>query len=243
MYKALLRFDYKKTSSANVLFSVKRLKIFFPVFLYSVSFRLHRTFSTFGIWNRPLYFMKQQVSLSSSRSVNDRKLFPFHLLCVCSVAILKSNTHLSLISPLSLSGIKPIYFQWEEGYLLCFASFFSLQQWFQWDQFVHITSVPTFLVMQFCCDGSVAGQSFSPPGANTPELILFWVSTSCHKSLMDCKAWALRDFLGSSLHRWQTVWCNGEGFAQKHHMFIQCMYCWALKSQFSWNTCIHLVMK
>lgn len=47
--------------------------------------------------------MSQQVSIASSESPNDTKLFPIHLLRVCSVAILKSDTHLSLISLLSLS--------------------------------------------------------------------------------------------------------------------------------------------
>lgn len=46
--------------------------------------------------------------------------------------------------PLSFWGIKLVYFQRAEAYLASIAFFFSLQQWFHWDQFVHITSLPFF---------------------------------------------------------------------------------------------------
>lgn len=99
-----------------ILFSIDTRYFHFH-FLHSFVLYFDQTYSTFGNWRCPLHLMNQQVSIASSEALNDIKLFQFHLLCV---AILKSDTLLSLI----FLPLKPIYFQWAEGYLV--SQFFLL---------------------------------------------------------------------------------------------------------------------
>lgn len=65
-------------------------------------FCFDQTYNTFGNLRCLLHLMSQQVSIASSESLNDTKLFSIRLIRVHSVAILKSGTYLSLISVLSL---------------------------------------------------------------------------------------------------------------------------------------------
>lgn len=97
LYMALLGLSIEKDTMI-VVRSGERVDCFVHC-LDSPALCVDRTYNTFGNWRCPLHLMKQQVSIFSSESLNDTKLFPIHLYCVCSMAILKSDTHLSLISP------------------------------------------------------------------------------------------------------------------------------------------------
>lgn len=112
------------------------------------SFVLIRPKTSLAIGGVLFHLMSQKVSISSSESLNNTKLFPFHLLCHFEI-----RHTLKLNSPPSLWGFKPIYFQCVERFLASFAFFFSfsLQQWFHWDQFAHITSVPLFFFFYKKC--------------------------------------------------------------------------------------------
>lgn len=179
MYIALLGFKLKRG-----YFLVERFVVFI---FFILVLCCDQTYSTFGSWRCPLHLMSQQVSIASSESLNNTKLFPFHLHCVvcCHFEI----RHILKLNSPSLSLRNLAYLLPMGGMILSVFHFFlSLQQWFQWDQFVKITSLPLFLKMQLRCDSNVVRQSFSPLGTHTPELILYWVPTSWHKSLMDCKA-------------------------------------------------------
>lgn len=81
--------------------------------------------------------------------------------------------------------------------------------------------------MRLHCDCSVAEKSFSPLGMNTPEVILFWFPTSCHKSLMDYKA--LRVCLECSRCRWQPAWRNVGRFLHYIRSFVIAFTAWPSK--------------
>lgn len=216
----LLKFKYRESYSECFFhrlfyFQWRYKRLFCFHFLYSLVPCFDHTNNTFGNWRCPLHLMSQQVSISSSESLNDTKLLPFHLLYgyfeIRHTLKLNFSPFLSKEQSLFISSGRK-----DAQCLLLYSLAFN-----------NGFNGTNLCILRVChsFEACVVGQSFSPLGTNTPELILYWVPTSCHKSLMDCKASALRVCFERSRQRWHIVRCNGEGCAQKHYVFTRCMYC------------------
>lgn len=141
-------------------------------------------------------------------------------------------------TPLDFWGIKLVYFHCAEGYLVSCAFYFSLQQWFHWDQFVHITTTPFFQKLGFAVTTVSLSKDFHLQVLTYTE---FW----------PVKPVPCEFFWECNQHKWHTVWCNGKEFAEKHPLFTHFMYNWALKSCFlllslsKWKLCcaLRIVLK